>query len=78
MASKQASEVSREGKKSASTATSEVDKITLEAYLGREKVHPGLVASFRAELKNSDALRNGLSENEWKQAIEAQSNRLYA
>jgi hypothetical protein len=72
------SEVDETGEKEVSTPTSEVDKITLDEHLKQDKVHTGLVASFRVEIANDEALGLPKNAEDWKLALEAQSNKLYA
>lgn len=58
----------------------EIPKITFEAYLREHTVHPGLVASFSSEEKragNSLGEDDNRTSEEWKKALETQSNRRY-
>lgn len=57
----------------------EIPKITFEAYVRENKVHPGLVASFCYEegIAGNDIAGERTSE-EWKVALETQANRTYS
>lgn len=55
----------------------EVVVIGFEDFLQNKKIHPGLVASFKFEAsKEVDGLKPR-TENEWLNALDAQSNRTY-
>jgi 4-aminobutyrate aminotransferase-like enzyme len=73
-----ASEGQEESENVVSTPASEADKITLDEYLKRHRVNPGLVASFVYE---ANANQGGLvpqTEEDWAKQLEAQSNRTYS
>lgn len=53
----------------------EIPKISFEAYLQENVVHPGLVASFTVE--EGEKMNESRTSEEWKNALEAQSNKRY-
>lgn len=74
----QASEGHTESENVVSTPASEADKITLDEYLKRFRVNPGLVASFTYEARNMSGGLEPRTEEDWKLAIDAQSNKTYS
>lgn len=60
-------------------STSEVglDKLTLELYLEKADVNPGLVASYRYEAQDKPAMLEKKTEDDWDEALKNQSKRIY-
>ena len=73
----QTSEVKENLSNLVSTSEVEVDTLTLDEYLAKVKVHPGLVASFKFEAKRTGSGLEPKTMEDWKRAFEAQSNRIY-
>mgnify|MGYP007079353726 FL=1 len=71
------SEVKEEVANQVSTSEVEVDTLTLDEYLSKVKVNPGLVASFKYEATKDASMLEPKTEDGWKSAFEAQSNKTY-
>lgn len=73
----QTSEVQEKGAKNVSTSEAEADTLTLNEYLSKVHVHPGLVASFNVEVRRKPSLSEPKTMDEWKAVFAKQGKRIY-
>ncbi|MEC0169913.1 hypothetical protein [Paenibacillus graminis] len=60
-----------------SKVAADPEVISLDAYLEKHSVHPGLIASYRYEARASEEMLLEKTESAWKLAFEQQSKTQY-